>query len=80
MLAATEQDDVAEGTTRQRQRRGWPNLRERGVFLGWMLPFYRFCRLVTSKVGQPIPSRHFTMLTQNWSIDFLKVNKIGRSA
>ena len=29
----------------------------------------------TCQVCQPVPSCHFTMLTKNWCIDFLKVNK-----
>ena len=46
-------------------------------FLGLMSPIYRFCRLMTSKVGQPIPTCHFTRLTQTWSILFLSINKFG---
>ena len=45
------------------------------VFLGWMSPIYRFCRLATFKVDQPVPSCRFDVMTQNWSIDFLDFNK-----
>ena len=45
-----------------------------------MPPIYKFCRWGTYQTCQSVLSYHFTMLTQNWCIDFLmflKVSKFG---
>ena len=42
--------------------------------LGWTSTIYRFYRLWTSKAYLPIPSCHFTLMTQFWSIEFLGIN------
>ena len=46
------------------------------TFLGRSFTFYKLWRLWTFKACLPIPSGHFTALTQFWSIDFLGINKI----
>ena len=60
--------------TIESQKGYWGSLQP---FLGQMPPIYRFYRLGTCQACLPIPSRHFTMLTKFWSIDFLGINTIG---
>ena len=47
------------------------------TFLRWRSTIYRFCRLLTCKLCLPIMACLFIILTQCWSTDFLRINKIG---
>ena len=59
----------------------WP-LKPPPACLGLDVPSLQILQMGAYQACQSVPSYYFTMLTQNWSIDFsmsLKVNKIGHT-
>ena len=54
-------------------------LKPLSLFRNWMLHISRIWWCAASKVGPPIPSCHFTSLTQKSSIVFLNINKLCSS-